>query len=359
MTVRRTIVREEHEGSQEEEESISPLKGMNEKAILAHTFGTKRAKKMFENSQLEMNSREHGSKPLSEAILSSMPALETPSAAVGKAALSQTEIIQAAKPLPKPDLQATRVSQTYPLSNLVFPAPYGDTLASMPIEAWRQTVAETKSVQSTSRFISYCVMSVTKAAIKHPSPTSKQTKHLQTLRYILLLIEFSRMIEPGKRLPLPSEWNSTKYPITDYNSLPWSLLDALYTKYSTDPSIPVADPSKNPRRGAIPTSFNKILLNTTILALTLLISPPNKPGASAGVLVTDPSHIQLDLGLKPEDCRRYFRELGCSLNPPTDDEMKMWGVTPSKGEDGVKSRRQFARLKLPLEFPAVKMGKKL
>ncbi len=246
--------------------------------------------------------------------------------------------LQGARPLPTPDLTATNVFDAYPLANLVFPSPYTSTLTAMPASEWRTVISEGKTVQTTSRYVASRIANLTQAANAHPSPDSPQTIHLQLLRYLLLLIEFSRAISKfraGKSFLPIHKWPPSR--ISDHAQLPSPLLHALIQKYCPD--------------GTGPTKSNLILLHTTILAITLHLPPPSgNPGAA--VLITDPNDVQQDLGLTPEDTRRYLRELGCKMETASEQELKTWGVR-KPGEKEV--RIKYAKLRVPLVFP--KMGR--
>lgn len=51
---------------------------------------------------------------------------------------------------------------------------------------------------------------------------------------------------------------------------------------------------------------------------------------------------------------QYYQEIGCKVNPPTDADKKKYRIS-SKVE---ASMHRIARLKLPLEFPKARLGRK-
>lgn len=341
MTVRRTI---RQAGPAEEDEApIQPTSNYSSRNALTHTFGTKKSKKMVqsraENVLYSRDADPNAANPLSEVLLSSMPEAEAlPTTSDGKT-LDTAAAIQAAKPLPTPDLTATNVSQAYPLSNLVFPSPYSSTLTAMPTSDWRKTISEGERISTSARFVANRAMHIIQAANAHPSPDSPQTTTLQLLRYIYLLVELARAIKkfrPGKGIPPISKWASGK--ITDQSNLPAPLLNGLVKKYCPN--------------GTGPTKFDVMLLHTTIQALSLHIPPPSGRHG-AGMLATEPTDIQQDLNLAPEDARRYWRELGCKIEGGTDTELGTWGLK-KPSEKGVKVK--YAKLRLPLVFPQVSRG---
>ena len=342
MTVRRTV---RQAGAAEEDEApVEPASSYSSRSVLTHTFGTKKSKKLVqsraENVLYSRDADPNAANPLSEALLSSMPEPEAlPTTSDGRT-IDTAAAIQAGKPLPKPDLTATDVSQAYPLSNLIFPSPHNSTLAAMPISEWRKLISEGERVTSSSRFVANRVVYITQAANTDPSPETQQTSTLQLLRYIYLLIEFCRAISrfrPEKHIPPISKWSTGK--ITDRSTFPNPLLNALTTKYCPG--------------GKGPTKSDLILLHTTILALTLHIPPPSGTHG-LDVLATDPTDIQQDLNLSPHDARKYFRELGCKVELGTDTELSTWGIRKPGEEAGVKTK--YAKLRLPLVFPQVSKG---
>ena len=345
MTVRKTIRQAEPEQEEEDEAPIPPTSNYSSRNRLTHTFGTKKSKKLAqsraENVLYNRDADQNAASPLSEVLLSGMPEAEAlPTTSDGRT-ISPEAAIQAAKPLPVPDLTATNVSQAYPLSNLVFPAPYTSTLTAMPTSEWRTVISEGKRVNTTSRYTANRIATITQAANAHPSPTSPQTTILQLLRYILLLIELARAIKrfrPDKRIPLLSKWPSTR--ISDQSKIPTPLLGALLQKYCPG--------------GNGPTKFDLILLHTTILALTLHIPPPSGNHGS-GVFVTDPNDVQQDLSMAPDETRRYLRELGCKNETATDKELETWGLRKQEGKE-MEVKRKYAKLRLPLVFPQMSKG---
>lgn len=342
MTVRGTV--RQAEAAEGDEAPIEPTSNYSSRTALTHTFGTKKSKKLVqsraENVLYSRDADSNAANPLSEALLSSMPESEAlPINSDGKP-IDTTTAIQAGKPLPKPDLTTTDVSQAYPLSHLILPYPYQSTLTAMPIADWRKLISEREAVQSSSRFIAHRVTYITQTANTQPSPESPGTATLQLLRYIYLLIEFSRAIsrfQPERRITPISKWSTGK--ITDQSNFPTPLLNALTIKYCPG--------------GKGPTKFHLILLHTTILALTLHIPPPSGTHGP-DILATDPTDIQQDLNLTPHEARKYFRELGCKVEGATDTELDTWGI--KKPIEKARTKTKYAKLRLPLVFPQISKG---
>jgi DNA-directed RNA polymerase I subunit RPA49 len=343
MTVRGTV--RQAEPAEEDETPFQPTSNYSSRNALTNIFGTKKSKKLVqsraENVLYSRGEDPDAANPFADALLSSMPEAEAESTTSDGRVLDTAAAIQAAKPLPTPDLTATDVSQAYPLSNLVFPTPWSSTLTAMPTSEWRTLVSEGKSVDTRSRYVALRLAPITQAANAHPTPDSPQTTTLQLLRYILLLVEFAHALRRfgsgGQRFLPISKWPSGW--LTDHSHIPSPLLNALMKKYW-------------PTGGARPTSFDLTLLQTTILALTLHIPPPSGHHGP-GVVVTDPTDIQLDLSLEAKDARKYFRELGCRVEAATDEELSTWGIRRRSDQ---AARMMFAKLRVPLKFPQVRRG---
>jgi DNA-directed RNA polymerase I subunit RPA49 len=265
---------------------------------------------------------------------------------------SAQEEIQAAKPLPQPNLSATRSSEVYTIETLV---PNGIvTLRQLPIRDWQDAISASEPVLTTSRFVSHRVEAVAR---------SKNTTHLQLLRFILILLEFSRCLKPArssagkagqalKRLPpreelrcilsgsSPSSHGQSKPTAT--SPLSDSFLDSIRRKFV--PHSPFLS------------KHDLTLLHTTICALTLHIpSPSSSTFSTSSELATDPADIRDDLHLSNNDVVHYFRELGCRVDKPKENEFVKWGIEGGKVE---AATRRIVRLKLPLVFPRFSRGSK-
>ncbi|KAL4883281.1 A49-like RNA polymerase I associated factor-domain-containing protein [Aspergillus karnatakaensis] len=341
--VRKASTEEDEEESEDEE-----TKTMREQRTdLTYTFGTKKSRKatqsVAENAQLS-NAPEGAATAAESALLDSMPAESTDIAT--KAAAVQAEI-QAAKPLPQANLDAKLPSEVYSLETLI---PNGRaTLRQLPIKDWQDTIEQGLSVNTTSRYVSNRVTDICE---------SGNTTHIQILRFILLLLDFSRSLKGGK--PGGSGRGSKRLPTHD--DLRRILSSGSASENSSESSIP--DPIIDAIRrrfapGGSQLSKNDVtLLHTTICALSLHIPPqpvndgvPTPNGGNApNELATDPSDLRDDLQLENADILQYFRELGCRVDKPRETEFAKWGIRGGKAE---AATRRIARLRLPVEFPKV------
>lgn len=332
-----------------------------QRTALTNTFGTKAAKKsaqsFAENAQLS-NAPDGVVSQAGAALLSSLPA-DAPTGAV-KANNLQAEV-QAAKPLPTPDLSAAHPSDVYPLETLV---PHGhSTLRQLTqIEEWQEQAEQGLAISTVSRFVSNRI---------GPVVQSGNLTQLQVLRLIQLLVEFGRCLKSGgrdakgsaapgsKRLPpredlrriLSSTTGAAKggKQSTDTaprDMLPDSVIDAVRRRFAPT--------------GGMVSKHDLTLLHTTICALSLHIPPqPAKDGGSSSLggnspneLATDPADLRDDLRLDSNTVYQYFRELGCRVDRPRESEFSKWNI---KGKAEAHARR-VARLRVPVEFPKVSRG---
>lgn len=338
MTVR-SSVRQQERAQEDGDSSNLPLTGSySSRAALTFAFGTKKSKKAVQSvaeNRLLSQGTEKSTSPISNAVLSSIPARE-PAEPLED---SPETVLQANKPLPVPDLSTNDITQFYPLSSLVFPVPVSETLTKMPLDEWKASVEKKKPITSSSRFVAINCTHVIKAMNANPGNTDiLQTAQL--LRYMLVLIELGNnvsKVRSEKRLPPPEKWT-----LWFSGSIPQLLLKSIIDKFCPN--------------GMGPSKFNMTLLRTTILALALRIPPPSG-NVGSGILATQPYDLQADLNLQPDEVRHLYRELGCKWEPATDAELERWGYTKLKKTKGVGQAPRFAKLRFPVEFPKLSRGR--
>ncbi|PGH15788.1 hypothetical protein AJ79_02168 [Helicocarpus griseus UAMH5409] len=354
MTVRGCVRRVPRKESSDQEEEEAAKTNWSQRTALTSAFGTKQSIKaiqsLAENALLSNSAPGSAPTAAENALLSSLP----PTSSSPSKTKVQAEI-QAAKPLPQPDLSATQPAQVYTIDSLV---PNGaSTLRQMPIREWQEAIGAGEPVLSSSRFVAH--------RVDHVVNSGNKTL-VQLLRFIAVLIEFARCLKPSrgggggagstsmaagsKKLP-PREdlrrilsgapaTTSTAAEGTSSSGktaiLPDSLLDALRRKF-----VP---------QGSFLSKSDITFLHTTICALSLHIPP--ETGFSGNELATDPADLRDDLRLDYMTVQQYFRELGCKVEKPRESEFAKWGVK-SKVEAGA---RRIARLRVPVEFPKVSRG---
>lgn len=338
-----------------------------QRTALTNTFGTKQSRKavqsMQENAQLS-NAPAGSVTEAGAALISSLPADAASGAA--KASHVQAEV-QAAKPLPTPDLSAAHPADVYPLETLV-PGGHSTLRQLTGVDEWKQQVDNGLEVTTGSRYVANRVVAVAQ---------SDNATQLQVLRFIHLLLEFARSLKstgrdkgsgPGsKRLPPRDDLRRILSSTTGAaprgpkgkdkdtaesapgpeNLLPDTVVDAVRRRFA---------PS-----GGFLSKHDLTLLHTTICALSLHIPPqPAKDGGSSSLggntpneLATDPADLRDDLRLDSNTVQQYFRELGCRIDRPRESEFAKWNV---KGGRAEAHARRVARLRVPVEFPKVSRG---
>ncbi|KAJ6092834.1 hypothetical protein N7486_008123 [Penicillium sp. IBT 16267x] len=349
----RTVKNDEEDESEEENNTMRA-----QRTALTNAFGTKQSRKavqsMAENARLS-NAPAGSVTEAGAALISSLPA----DVASGKIkALNVQAEVQAAKPLPTPNLTAAHPLDFYPIETLV---PGGSsTLRQLTgIEEWKQQVEAGLAITTGSRYVASRVEAVV---------LSGNEEKLQVLRFIQLLLEFARSLKSGrsagagrgsKKLPPRDELrkilSSTSGVKADDSAessvelLPDSVLDAVRRRFA-------------PSGGSV-SKHDLTLLHTSISALSLHIPPqPAKDGGSSSLggnapneLATDPADLRDDLRLDSNTVQQYFRELGCRIDRPRESEYAKWNI---KGGRAEANARRIARLRLPVEFPKVSRGGK-
>lgn len=247
--------------------------------------------------------------------------------------------IQAAKPLPQPNLAATHPSNVYPLESLV---PGGlSTLHSMPVRDWQTALSSGTPILTHSRFVSHRIEAIGAQSKSDKTP-------LQLLRFILVLLEFAGSLKPARGAG--SGPGTKKIPPRE--DLRRKLAEAATPSFATDPFIDSLRRKFVPQ-GATMSRNDLTLLHTTICALTLHVPPASGAPHASNELATDLADLRDDLGLESRVVEHYFKELGCRIDKPRESEFTKWGVKGGKAE---ASMRRIARLKVPVEFPKVSRG---
>ncbi|EXJ72344.1 uncharacterized protein A1O5_04848 [Cladophialophora psammophila CBS 110553] len=366
MTVRSTVRQLDKESDDEEEAEETMPALTPSRAALTQAFGTKKSKRAVTSSaenRLLARDGEDRDHPVSNAILSSIKEEDDPAVMVDAGAASRTN-----KPLPQADLDTTDITEVYNLSSLVFPGPSRTTLSQMPIAFWKECVKKKKPISTHLRFVATRVGYLAQRHLKQPDNEEVLIK-LQILRYIQLLVEIHKYVShqsPRRPLAQPEQW--PKGTTTDA-SLSTAFKGRLMSHFFPNNT---------------PTVFNKTLLTSTILALTLHIPPPNfTPGESPKTLFTEPSDITLDLAMPHAEIYKLYRELGCKMESMTNGELQRYGwnkvlsspLPPrqngriddddddddDEGTNAVVLRKlpkpKFAKLRFPVEFPRISAGR--
>ncbi|KAI1979002.1 DNA-directed RNA polymerase I subunit rpa49 [Ophidiomyces ophidiicola] len=345
LTVRGCVREAKSDNLDEEPEEEDAKTAFSKRSALAQAFGTKQSRKAVQSvaENALLSSATPGAPSAAESALLSSMSMD----AISAAARAQQEI-QAAKPLPQPNLSATHPSGVYSIESLV---PGGlSTLHSVPVRDWQTALANSEAILTRSRFVAHRVEALGK---------SNDKTQLQLLRFILILIEFAGCLKPtrgsdkgsagSKKLPLRDELRQKLSEATA--SSPDGKSDA-GTRFMTDSFIDSLRRKFVPQ-GAILSRNDITLLHTTICALSLHVPPASGAPHGANELATDPADLRDDLGLENQTVLQYFKELGCRVEKPRENEYTKWGVKRGKAEAAMK---RIARLKMPVEFPKLSRG---
>ncbi|KIX96862.1 uncharacterized protein Z520_07582 [Fonsecaea multimorphosa CBS 102226] len=370
MTVRSTVRQLDKESDDDDDGGDDGAEGIKpaalttpSRAALTQAFGTKKSKRAVASvaeNRLLARDGENDDNPLSNALLSSIKEEDDDDADVMlDAAAAGGASSRANKPLPQANLDTADITQVYALSSLVFPGPDRTTLSQMPIAYWKECAKNKKPVSTHLRFVATRVGYLTQRHLKQPDNQDVLLK-LQILRYIQLLVEIHKYVSHlprQRRIAAPESW--PRGTTTD-SSLSTAFKGKLMSHF-----FPTGTP----------TTFNKTLFTSTILALTLHIPPPKfTPGDTPKMLFTELSDMTLDLAMPHAEIHKLYRELGCKIESMTDAELHRHGwdkvVSPAaaqqRGKAGVVDedgkavklpKPKFAKLRFPIEFRRISAGR--
>lgn len=327
-----------------DEEQLAPVTNYSTRAALTAAFGTKKSKKAVQSvaeNRLLATGNEEEENPVSAAMLANVTD-DTEDALAAEAAS------RANKPLPPANTNTNEISEVYSYRTLVHPAPSSKTLEAMPVQAWIDRIAEKKEVNARSRFAAFRIGYLVKSLLQSPEASDPTLMlAVRVLRYIQLLIDihnYIRTLNHRRRIPKSEEWPE----LVLSEDTPMSLVNPIISHFFPGERLPT------------PQAIT--LLRTTILALTLHIPPPSyQPGQN--MLITDTTDVSLDMAIDTIEVRKLFRELGCKVEPPKEDELKRWKLEKvskkTKDENGktVGKKPDFAKLQFPLVFPKMSRGK--
>jgi DNA-directed RNA polymerase I subunit RPA49 len=284
---------------------------------LGREFGTKKAKRALDDRTTNAivgrgsDNKQKTTNDVQSAILDSM------SAPGGAAAMREDEALEAAlasKPIPKPNLAAATVEEVYPLNTLM--PPQDAKLVS--IKEWEENAKADIEMTLTHRYPGNRVEALGKR---------EDILRLKALGYLNLLLDFHAALtslgKTGKKVPRK---------------------EVMDRKLATWPEALVSSVRKRFANGAneLP-KWHLERLYTHICALALYIDG----------YVTDTRDLREDLKLEQKELMQYFRELGCKVAPPTEKEREQRKLKKVEA-----SMVKIAKLKLPLDFPKVRSGRK-
>lgn len=276
---------------------------------LGREFGTKKAKKAIlsktENAITQDTKGKGKVTDVQSAILEAVG--DTTAGAASKDAQQDADTQLAAKPIPRPNLNAETVEDVYSFDTLIPPS----EARMVQIKEWQDKARADEEIQFKHRFPAGRVQAIAKSddAIK-----------LKALRYLTLLLEFHDVLgsnRGGKKVP--------KKDILTKRLAGWpqNLVDAVRRRFTNDSGSELG-------------KWQLDNLYTHMCALSLYIDG----------WTTDTSNLKDDLKMETKQISQYFNELGCKVSAPTEAEKNARGL--GKAQAAVT---RIARLKLPLEFP--------
>ena len=230
--------------------------------------------------------------------------------------LPTREELQAAvdesKPRPQPNLDAEKPAEVYPVDTL---AGQG-VLRQMTIKEWQDAVEAGEEILTKSRFVSHRIENII---------SSGDVRKLKTLKFLLLLLEWYGALQAptkggGRNVPNPEKLHTQ---LSNWSS---SLVDGVTQRFAEG--------------NRTLTRWHLDNLITHICALAVTVDD----------FATDLYDLAQDLKLEMRDVRKYFKEIGCVVGPPSEGEMKRMRVGKRQGKG-----RVVARLRLPLVFPKMRV----
>ncbi|KAI4176111.1 MAG: hypothetical protein LQ346_007945 [Caloplaca aetnensis] len=287
--------------------------GLSARNTLGLTFGTKKSQRAIESitknaiSPSKIRGQPTSShNPIATSVLDSMAA---------KSSFMPTrEELQASvddsKPRPKPNLDAETPAEVYSIEQLVGPG----KLAQMTIKEWQDAIEADEEILTTSRFVSRRVQAIVK---------SDDIRKLKTLKYLLLLVEWYNALRPGlkgvgRKVLAPEKLHEQ---LTGWSS---SLIDSVSQRFTSGAGS----------RDVTRWHLDNLITHICALAITV------------DGFATNVYDLGQDLKLENKHTKKYYREIGTQVGPPTEGEIKKLGWV---------KKDVVARLRIPLTFPKMRV----
>jgi len=301
------------------EDEKDPPATLSARSNLGLAFGTKKSQKAIRNLTANAIQASH-SKPKTQDSLSQRPTLDPLASAVvssmpSTSSMPTPEEMQAEvdenKPRPQAHLEAEIPADVYPIEELVGGV---NVLRIIGVKEWMDKVKVGEDVQVKSMFVARRL----KAEVQ-----GGNVKRIKTLKYLLLLVEWFKLLKPvnrgGLRVPKLED------------------MGALVSAFSSDL---IAGLSRRFSEGSQLNKWHIDNLITHILALAIAFDN----------CTSDTHDIQNDMRLEVKDISRYYAELGCLIAAPTETERTRLSI--GKAEAG---NHRIARLRLPLVFQKMRV----
>ncbi|TKA63253.1 hypothetical protein B0A55_11597 [Friedmanniomyces simplex] len=290
---------------------------------LGKAFGTKKAQKFIasrtDNAIVKDAKGKGQHSDVQDAILESMANASTP--ATPQKQSTDAEDLLASKPIPRPNLSAETVEDVYPFHSLI---PASDARL-IPVKDWQTAARDEEAVLLSHRFPAFRLT---------PIGQGHDVLKLQALRYLALLLAFHDALtgggRNGKKVPKKDVLLKKLGPVKEI--WPEALIESVRLRFAS----PASGHTELPK-------WHLENLYTHVCALSLYIDDWR----------TNTTHLREDLKMENKQLSLYFAELGAKVGAPTEREREegRW----SKAQAGAM---RVARLKLPLEFPKARVGRR-
>ena len=284
---------------------------------LGQTFGTKRARHAIaavtENAIAPGKSArtlENGEAPkLNAAATAVLASMKDQTAGMATKAELQ-EAADASKPRPKPNMDAMEIKDVYTIDNLIGL----DIMKQIPVRQWQEAVKQKKEVRAKSQFVVNRIHGVT-----------MNIEKMKVLRYMLLLLEVYMGSKPnrsGRNLPKREEMKSF------LGDMPEAVIESVKRKFSEAGTM---------------SKFKVDFMITHLCAMACVVD-------NYEVNMWD---LKEDLKLETSKMAQYFHEIGAKIRTLPEAEKKRLNLDKAQA-----SQHKVAKLKLPLDFPKVPVGRR-
>ncbi|KAL8967076.1 MAG: hypothetical protein Q9183_003080 [Haloplaca sp. 2 TL-2023] len=320
VRVRPMVVRGHVRVTDEDEgPATKPSTGLSARSTLGLEFGNKKSQRAIQSLTKNAISPMKPGRPVpgsSESTMDPVASAVVSSMAAATSSMPTREDLQAAadesKPRPQPNLSAETPADVYPIDQLVGQG----TVRQLTVQEWQDAVEGEEDILTKSRFVSHRIQAVV---------TSGDIRRIKVLKYLLLLLDWHGALLAGPkgrgRKVLQSEKLQEKLS-------PWGseLVKQVTHRFAGD--------------GSTVNRWQLDNLITHICALAITIDD----------FTTDVYDLREDLKLENKDIRTYFREIGAKVGPPSDAERAKMKIGKAEA-----SSHQLAKLRLPLEFPKMRV----
>ncbi|KAH8683358.1 RNA polymerase I associated factor, A49-like protein [Tricladium varicosporioides] len=293
------------------EETNAPFSMREQKNILGQAFGTKKAKKAIasftENAIApgQVSGKDTKLDAGAKAMLANIGEMTAGMASAAELAA----VAEEAKPRPKHNPDATEIQDVYPVDVLIG----NEIMPHIPVKGWIDDLKARNEIITTSRFVSRRLQKV-----------GPNVEKLRILRYMQLLLDMFNKSTVKRDVRLIPKRDKLKEIM---GGLPESVVENARRKFSD--------------QGAM-SKFKADLLITHLCAMACLVENYE----------VDLWDLKEDLKMETRDLEKYFREIGAKITALGAAEAKRIGM-----DRAAAAQHKVAKLKLPLSFPQVSVGR--